>query len=72
MAFEFTFTLRFQKSFKKLTDQEKKQLKKSWFFWQRIHPILLCAPSAFREPMTCLSAASTWISASYGSTKETK
>ena len=28
MAFEFTFTPRFQKSFKKLTDQEKKQLKK--------------------------------------------
>ena len=26
MAFEFTFTPRFQKSFKKLTDQEKKQL----------------------------------------------
>ena len=28
MAFEFTFTARFQKNFKKLTEQEKKQLKK--------------------------------------------
>lgn len=28
MAFEFTFTVRFQKNFKKLTEQEKKQLKK--------------------------------------------
>lgn len=29
MAFEFTFTARFQKNFKKLTEQEKKQLKRS-------------------------------------------
>ena len=28
MAFEFTFTARFQKNCKKLTEQEKKQLKK--------------------------------------------
>ena len=28
MAFEFTFTAHFQKNFKKLTEQEKKQLKK--------------------------------------------
>lgn len=28
IAFEFTFTVRFQKNFKKLTEQEKKQLKK--------------------------------------------
>lgn len=28
MAFEFTFTPRFQKSFKKLTDQEKKTAEK--------------------------------------------
>lgn len=68
MAYEFTFTPRFQKHFKGLTVQEKKQLKNKL----ELLPIRRCALNASREPRIFLSAASTWTSALSGITKATK
>ena len=72
MAYEFTFTPRFQKHFKGLTAQEKSSLKTSWNFWPKILPTRRCGPNASRGPQTFLSAASTWTSALSGITKATK
>ena len=72
MAYEFTFTPRFQKHFKGLTVQEKKQLKNKLELWPKILPIRRCALNASREPRIFLSAASTWTSALSGITKATK
>ena len=60
MAFEFTFTARFQKNFKKLTEQEKKQLKKKLILLAEILPIHHCVPNAFRGPPIFLNAVLTW------------
>lgn len=59
MAYGFTFTPRFQKHFKGLTTQEKKQLKKNLSFWPRTLLIHHCVLSVFKEPLTFLSAVST-------------
>lgn len=72
MAYEFTFTPRFQKHFKGLTVQEKKQLKNKLELLAEILPIRRCALNASREPRIFLSAASTWTSALSGITKATK
>ena len=72
MAYEFTFTPRFQKHFKDLTVQEKSSLKTSWNFWPKILPIRRCALNASREPRIFLSAASTWIFALFGIMREIK
>ena len=60
MAYQFTFTKRFQKHFKDLTAQEKKQLqnKLQLLAENPMHPS--------REPGIYLSAASTWTSALSG------
>ena len=72
MAYEFTFTPRFQKHFKGLTVQEKKQLKNKLELLAEnpSHPSL--RTNASREPRIFLSAASTWTSALSGITKATK
>ena len=72
MAYEFTFTPRFQKHFKGLTVQEKKQLKNKLELLAENPPIRRCALNASREPRIFLSAASTWTSALSGITKATK
>ena len=71
MAYEFTFTPRFQKHFKGLTVQEKKQLKNKLELLAEnpSHPSLR---TKRREPRIFLSAASTWTSALSGITKATK
>ena len=72
MAYQFTFTKRFQKHFKDLTAQEKKQLQNKLQLLAENpmhHPY---APSASRVPGICLSAASTWTSALFGTMKVTK
>lgn len=58
MAYQFTFTDRFKKHFKKLNANEKKQLmsKLELLSENPMHPIR-CVPSAYREQSTCLSAA---------------
>ena len=48
MAYEFTFTPRFQKHFKDLTVQEKSSLKTSWNCCLRILPIRHCEQSEFK------------------------
>lgn len=66
MAYQFTFTKRFQKHFKDLTAQEKSSFKTNCSFWPKIlctHP---SARNASREPGIYLSAASTWTSALSG------
>lgn len=72
MAYEFTFTPRFQKHFKTLTIQEKNSLKPNLSSWLKILPILPCVPNIFKEPLTFLNVASTWISALFGITKAPK
>jgi hypothetical protein len=57
MAYEFTFTPRFQKHFKGLTAQEKKQLKKNRNSWRRTPPTRRFVPSGFRAPQIFSSAA---------------
>lgn len=37
MPYKFTFTQRFQKHFKQLTSQEKKQLKSQFYHFQSLH-----------------------------------
>ena len=72
MAYEFTFTPRFQKHFKGLTSQEKKQLKNKLELLAQnpFHPSL--RTRGFRAPQTCSSAASTWTFALSGIMKATK
>lgn len=63
MAYEFTFTPRFQKHFKGLTAQEKKQLKNKLKLLAQNPSPHRYAPSGFKAPQTCSSAAPTWTSA---------
>ena len=72
MAYEFTFTPRFQKHFKDLTVQEKGSLKTSWNCCLRILPIRHCEQSEFKGKRISLSAASTWIFTLSGIMRETK
>lgn len=62
IAYQFTFTKRFQKHFKNLTAQEKKQFqnKLQLLAENPMHPSSV--RNAFREPEIYLSAASTWTS----------
>ncbi|EOS21039.1 hypothetical protein C806_04622 [Lachnospiraceae bacterium 3-1] len=72
MAYEFTFTPRFQKHFKGITAQEKKQLKNKLepLAQNPSHPSL--RPSGSRASQTFSSAASTWTSALSGTMRATK
>lgn len=72
MAYEFTFTPRFQKHFKDLTAQEKKQLKNKLELLAEnpSHPSL--RTKRIQGTTDLLSAASTWTSALSGITKATK
>lgn len=70
MAYQFTFTDRFKKHFKKLNGTEKKQLMNKLELLAETRCIRLSEPRGFREQRNFLNAASTWISASSGSTKE--
>lgn len=72
MAYEFTFTPRFQKHFKGLTVQEKKQLKNKLELLAEnpSHPSL--RTKRIQGTRIFLSAASTWTSALSGITKATK
>ena len=72
MAYEFTFTPRFQKHFKGLNAQEKKQLKNKLELLAEnpSHPSL--RTKRIQAPQTFLSAASTWTSALSGITKAIK
>ena len=72
MAYEFTFTPRFQKHFKDLTVQEKSGLKTSWNSWLRTHPTRHYGQSGFKGQQISLSAASTWIFALFGIMREIK
>lgn len=69
MAYQFTFTKRFQKHFKNLTAQEKSSFTTNCSFYPKIpctHPF---AQSVFRGPKIYLSAVSTWTSALSGTMK---
>lgn len=72
MAYELTFTPRFQKHFKALTVQEKKQLKNKLQLLAEnsSHPSL--RTKRIQGTTDLLSAASIWISALSGITKVTK
>lgn len=63
MAYEFTFTPRFQKHFRKLTEQEKNQLKIKLKLLAEnpSHPSL--RTKRIQEPLISLSAAPIWTSA---------
>ncbi len=66
MAYKITFTKRFEKHFKDLNAHEKKQLKNKLLFFPKTPCIRLCGQNAFRELIICLSAASTWMCALFG------
>lgn len=72
MAFEFTFTARFQKNFKKLTEQEKKQLKKKLILLAENPSRPSLRTKAFREPPIFLNAVLTWTFGLSGTMKVTK
>ena len=71
MAFQLTLTPRFEKNFKALTAQEKKQVQNKLRLLAEnpLHPS--CASNASRAVQGFSSAASTWISASSGGWKAT-
>ena len=72
MAFEFTFTARFQKNFKKLTEQEKKQLKKKLILLAEnpSHPSL--RTKRIQGTSDLLNAVLTWTFGLSGTMKVTK
>ncbi len=48
MAFQFTFTQRFQKHYKMLSSQEKNNLKVNLIYWQKTQNILLCLQKEYK------------------------
>lgn len=72
MAFEFTFTARFQKNFKKLTEQEKKQLKKKLILLAEnpSHPSL--RTKRIQGTSDLLNAVLTWTFGLSGTMRVTK
>lgn len=72
MAYEFTFTSRFQKHFKDLTAQEKRQLKNKLELLAQNLPIRHYEQSVFKGQQISLNVASIWIFALSGIMRETK
>ena len=72
MAYEFTFTPRFQKHFKELTAQEKKRLKAKLELLAEnpSHPSL--RTKGYKVQPIFLSVVSTWTSVLSGTTKAIK